>query len=69
MNGTAATVTNGVASVTVSGLPAVTASDNGKILRVVNGAWALVDPVTVYTGAATPSSSLGEDGDIYLQTD
>ena len=69
VNGTAATVTNGVASVTVSGLPAVTASDNGKILRVVNGAWALVDPVTVYTGAATPSSSLGEDGDIYLQTD
>ena len=27
-----------------SGLPAVTASDNGKILKVVNGAWAVVDP-------------------------
>ncbi len=27
-----------------SGLPAVTASDNGKILKVVNGAWALADP-------------------------
>ena len=26
------------------GLPAVTASDNGKILQVVNGAWALVTP-------------------------
>lgn len=25
-------------------LPAVTASDNGKILQVVDGAWALVDP-------------------------
>lgn len=52
-----------------SGLPAVTASDNGKILRVVNGAWTLVDPITVYTGNSTPSSSLGQDGDIYLQTD
>jgi len=27
-----------------SGLPAVTASDDGKILKVVNGAWAVVDP-------------------------
>lgn len=27
-----------------SGLPAVTASDNGKILKVVNGVWAVVDP-------------------------
>lgn len=27
-----------------SGLPAVTADDNGKILKVVNGAWAVVDP-------------------------
>ena len=26
------------------GLPAVTSADNGKILKVVNGAWALVDP-------------------------
>ena len=26
------------------GLPAVTSADNGKILQVVNGAWALVDP-------------------------
>lgn len=26
------------------GLPAVSAADNGKILKVVNGAWALVDP-------------------------
>ena len=27
-----------------SGLPAVTASDNGKILKVVNGVWTAVDP-------------------------
>lgn len=26
------------------------------------------DVVTYYTGAGTPSSSLGENGDIYLQT-
>ncbi len=49
-------------------LPTVTSSDNGKILRVVNGAWALVTPVTVYTGSSAPDSSLGNDGDIYLQT-
>lgn len=50
------------------GLPAVTAADNGKILRVVNGAWALVDPVTVYSGQGAPDSALGQDGDIYLQS-
>ena len=31
-------------SSTVDGLPAVTSDDNGKILKVVDGAWALVDP-------------------------
>lgn len=50
------------------GLPAVTTADNGKILRVVNGAWALVDPVTVYSGQGAPDSTLGQDGDIYLQS-
>ena len=50
------------------GLPAVTAADNGKILRVVNGAWALVDPVTIYSGQGTPAQNLGTDGDIYLQS-
>ena len=49
-------------------LPAVTAADNGKILMVVNGAWALVNPTTIYTGTGTPSSSQGNNGDIYLQT-
>ena len=69
VNGTASTVTNGVADITIpSGLPAVTASDNGKILQVVNGAWALVTPTTVYTGTDVPLSSVGNDGDIYLQT-
>jgi len=49
-------------------LPTVSASDNGKILRVVNGAWALVDPATIYYGSGTPAQSLGNDGDIYIQT-
>ena len=26
------------------------------------------DVITYYTGSATPSSSLGENGDVYLQT-
>ena len=49
-------------------LPQVTAADNGKILMVVNGQWALVSPTTIYTGTGTPQSSQGNDGDIYLQT-
>ena len=49
-------------------LPTVSVTDNGKILRVVNGAWALVDPATIYSGSGTPAQSLGNDGDIYLQT-
>ena len=48
-------------------LPVVTASDNGKVLQVVNGVWTLVTPVTVYTGSNTPSDSLGNNGDIYIQ--
>ena len=48
-------------------LPAVTASDNGKVLQVVNGVWTLVTPVIVYTGSNTPSDSLGNNGDIYIQ--
>ena len=51
-----------------SGLPSVTSSDNGKILMVVNGAWSLVLPSTIYSGNATPSNSNGNNGDIYLQS-
>ena len=68
INGTPATVSNGVASATVSGLPSVSASDNGKILQVVNGQWTLVTPTVVYTGNETPDNLLGNNGDIYLQT-
>lgn len=68
VNGTAVAVTNQVAQVNVQGLPAVTASDNGKILRVVNGEWAIVTPTIVYGGSGTPPASLGNDGDVYLQS-
>ena len=68
-NGTAVTVTNGVAAITGSALPTVTSADNGKVMMVVEGAWALVTPTTVYTGSNTPQNSLGNDGDIYLQTE
>ena len=75
INGSAATVSNGNASLTIelgggsgSGLPAVTAADNGKILQVVDGQWQLVTPTVVYTGTEAPSNTLGNNGDIYLQT-
>ena len=58
----------GTGNIDIHGLPTVTAADNGKILMVVNGAWALVSPSTIYTGSDAPSSSQGNDGDIYLQT-
>ena len=49
-------------------VPAVTASDNLKVLQVVNGAWVVTTPTIVYSGNGTPSNSLGNNGDIYLQT-
>ncbi len=49
-------------------LPTVTASDNGKILEVVNGAWAAASPITVYSGSNAPSNSTGINGDIYIQS-
>lgn len=49
-------------------LPTVSSSDNGKILRVVNGQWTLITPNVVYSGTGEPDNSLGNDGDIYLQT-
>ena len=67
-------------------LPAVSSSDNGKVLKVTSGAWAKGSLAAVassgnyndlsnkpaiptyYTGTGAPASSLGNDGDIYLQT-
>jgi len=49
-------------------LPVVTSNDNGKVLKVVDGSWALVSTVTVYSGSIPPQSNLGNNGDIYIQT-
>lgn len=49
-------------------VPAVSSSDNGKVMEVLNGAWAAVTPVKIYSGSSAPSSSLGKNGDIYIQT-
>ena len=51
----------------IVGLPPVSSSDNGKVLKVVNGQWALVSPVTIYSGSGSPDNTEGNNGDIYLQ--
>lgn len=54
--------------IAASGLPAVTVVDNTKVLQVVSGQWAVTTPLVVYSGENTPPASLGNNGDIYLQT-
>ena len=49
-------------------LPSITASDEGKILQIVNGQWSLVTPTVIYTGNSAPDNVLGNNGDIYIQT-
>ena len=58
----------GTGNVTIQGLPTVTSADNGKVLMVVNGAWQLVSPVSLYSGSSAPSNSQGNNGDIYVQS-
>lgn len=67
--GSGTIVNNGIATIPTSSLlPTVSSTDEGKILRVSNGAWALVSPSSIYTGSGAPDNSLGNNGDIYLQT-
>lgn len=67
---TANASSNVTANISVRELPEVTSSDNNKILMVVNGAWAAqtVDIQSYYTGSSEPSNSIGNNGDLYLQT-
>lgn len=58
----------GTGNISINGLPSVTSADNGKILQVVNGAWALVNPTSIYSGTSEPDSNTGNNGDLYLQT-
>lgn len=51
-----------------STIPTIGTGDEGKVLKVVNGIWALVTPINVYSGSGTPPASVGIGGDLYLQT-
>ena len=50
-------------------LPSYSSSDSGKILSVnSSGQLVWITPVSIYTGSGEPANSLGNDGDIYLQS-
>ena len=49
-------------------LPEVDSSDEGKVLRVVDEVWCASTSTTIYAGTAEPSSSLGQNGDVYMQS-
>lgn len=72
INGTTTDVVTAETIVNDSGLalPSVTSSDNGSILYVSNGAWVKqnLGVQVFYTGSSEPSNSLGNNGDIYLQS-
>ena len=62
----ATTIANGTSS--QMHLPTVSASDNNKVLMVVNGVWTLVTPSMIYSGSGAPDNSQGNNGDLYIQT-
>ena len=64
-----AVTVNGQTIPDITGLPSVSNTDNGKVLRVVNGQWALVEPAIIFAGDGDPSSETGKNGDIYIQTE
>ena len=50
-------------------LPSYSSSDEGKILSVnSSGQLVWITPVSIYTGSGEPSNSIGNDGDIYIQS-
>ncbi|MBR6908183.1 leucine-rich repeat protein [bacterium] len=59
----------GTGNLVISGLPQVSASDNGKILMVVNGQWQLVSPSVLYSGSGIPNNANGNNGDLFIQTE
>lgn len=51
----------------VKQLPSYSTANNNMVLSIVNGTPTWVKVVTIYTGTATPASSLGTDGDLYIK--
>jgi len=50
-------------------LPSYSSADSGKVLSVnSSGQLVWITPVSIYTGSGDPSNSMGNDGDIYLQS-
>lgn len=49
-------------------LPEVDSSDEGKVLKVVDEAWCAATSSIIYAGTEDPSASLGQNGDVYLQS-
>jgi len=68
-NAPVTSVNGATGAVTVLTLPIVTATDNGKILMVVNGQWQLVSPSVLYSGNGIPNNNYGNNGDLFIQTD
>lgn len=50
-------------------LPEPTNSDEGKVLKVVNGAWTVVSPVHIFSGEGLPSDDYGNNGDFFIQAE
>lgn len=50
-------------------VPVATSGNSGKIPRITSaGGWEYVTPSAIYSGSGTPSNSLGNEGDIYIQS-